>query len=98
MSNHVKIMAVLTAKPGKAEELKSLLLGMLGPSRAEAGNLRYDLWEDQAAPGRFILDELYVDQAAIASHRDSPHFKAYLTKVGDLAERAAHVLDPVEVA
>ena len=98
MSHPVKIMAVLTAKPGKEEELKSLLLGMAAASRAEEGNLRYDLWLDQANPAKFIIDELYTAQAAVDSHRDTPHFKAYLGKVGDLADRSALVLDPVDVA
>lgn len=48
MSTHVKIMAVLAARPGRAEHLRTLLDGMLAPSRAEPGNLRYDLWQDQA--------------------------------------------------
>jgi quinol monooxygenase YgiN len=71
---------------------------MIAPSRAEAGNLRYDLWTDQSSPGRFVLDELYADSAAIAAHRASPHFQNYLSKIGDLAERTALALDPVAVA
>ena len=49
-------------------------------------------------PARFILDELYVDDAAIAAHRASPHFQAYLAQIGDLAERSAFVLDAVAIA
>lgn len=94
---HVKIVAVLTAKPGKAEALAALLDGMLAPSRGEAGCLRYDLWRDQANVERFVLDELYVDDAAIAAHRETAHFRDYLSKIGELAERSAYVLDGVDV-
>ncbi|MBB6307862.1 putative quinol monooxygenase [Xanthobacter tagetidis] len=97
MAAPVKIVAILVARPGKAEELKGLLSGMLGPSRAEAGNLRYDIWQDQADPARFVLDELYVGADAIAAHRQSAHFQHYLSQVGDLADRTAFVLDPVDV-
>lgn len=97
MPHPVKIVAVLTALPGQAEALRALLESMLTPSRAEAGNLRYDLWQDQADPARFVLDELYVDQAAVISHRATPHFQDYLTQIGDLAERSAFVLDPAAV-
>ncbi|TMV66792.1 antibiotic biosynthesis monooxygenase, partial [Thioclava sp. BHET1] len=58
MTNPVKIVAVLTARAGAADQLRTLLDGMLVPSRAEAGNLRYDLWQDQSEPTRFVLDEL----------------------------------------
>lgn len=98
MSTHIKIMAVLTARPGKADALKALLDTMVEASRAEPGNLRYDLWQDQAAADRFVLDELYADAAAVAAHRATPHFQAYLGKINDLADRTALLLDPVQVA
>jgi len=98
MSNPVKIVAILTARPGKAETLQALLAGMVGPSRAEPGNLRWDIWQDQAHPTRFVLDELYVDNAAVAAHRQTPHFQDYFSRINDLAERTALVADPVEVA
>lgn len=97
MNNQVKIVAILVARPGKAEALAVLLEGMVAPSRAEAGNLRWDVWKDQADPTRFVLDELYVDDAAVAAHRESAHFRNYLSKIAALAERTAIVLDPVAV-
>lgn len=98
MTNPVKIVAILAARTGKAEELTALLVGMTAPSRAEPGNLRYDLWCDQANPDRFVLDELYTGNDAIAAHRETPHFKNYLSRINDLAERTPFVLDPVQVA
>jgi quinol monooxygenase YgiN len=96
MSN-VKIAAVLTALPGKAEELKKMLLDMVPHCRTEPKNLRWDVWQDPASPGRYALDELYVDESGVAEHKDSPHYKAYLARVGGLAERSAVVLAPLDV-
>lgn len=95
MTSPVKVAAVLTARPDAADRLRALLDGMLAPSRAEPGNLRYDLWQDQSQPDRFFLDELYVDGEALAAHRATPHFQAYLAVINDLAERIAFVLDPI---
>ena len=94
----VKIVAVLTAKAGKAEALFALLQGMLAPSRGEAGCLRYDLWRDQGNAERFVLDELYVDDAAIAAHKATAHFRDYLARIADVAERTAFVVDAVDVS
>ena len=66
-------------------------------SRAEPGNLRWDLWQDQSQRDRYVLDELYVDAAAVAAHRETPHYKDYLSRVPDLADRAAVTCDPVQV-
>jgi quinol monooxygenase YgiN len=98
MPKHVKIVAILAARPGKAEELRTLLEGMLAPSRQEPGNLRYDLWHDQTDPARFVLDELYADSEAAAAHRASAHFHNYLSAINNLAERTAFVLDPIAAA
>lgn len=96
--SHVKIMATLLARAGKDEELEALLFGMAPHCRMEPGNLRWDVWRDQAKADRYVLDELYVDNAAVAAHRATPHFKDYLSKISDLAERNAFVLDPALVA
>jgi len=97
MSARVKIVAVLAGKEGMGQALEALLLGMASASRAEPGNLRWDVWRDQADPTRFVLDELYVDDAAVTAHRASAHFAVYLARIGDLAERTALVLEPADL-
>ena len=98
MSTPVNVVAVLVARPDKTEELRALLAGMVGPSRAERGNLKYNLWKDKADRGRFVLEERYLDNAAAAAHHVTPHFTQYRSQIDDLAQRTAMVLDPLEVA
>lgn len=93
----VKITASLTALPGKADELRELLLGMAPHCRAEPGNLRWDIWRDIAMPERYVLDELYRDAEAVDTHRRTPHYQAYLARVPALADRAALVLEAVSL-
>lgn len=54
----IKITAILAVRQDKAEDLKALLLGMSPHCRAEPGNLRWDVWQDQSQRDRYILDEL----------------------------------------
>ena len=99
MTTSVRLAAVLVAKSGREDDLEALLRGMAASSRAEPGNLRYDLWRDADQPGRFVLDELYKDADALAFHRASAHFQAYVARVGDLAaSRMPMVLRPENVA
>jgi len=97
MSSPAKLTGIFVAHSGKAGQLKALLVGMVPPSRAEPGNLRYDVWQDEAQPDRFITDELYKDGTAISAHHQSPHYKDYLSRIPDLADRTALVLTPIEV-
>ncbi|MBY3095226.1 antibiotic biosynthesis monooxygenase [Rhizobium laguerreae] len=94
----VKITASLTAHPGKADELRALLLGMVPHCRAELGNLRWDVWRDQANPERFVLDELYRDGDAVEAHHGTPHYQDYLARIPSLADRSALTLEAVAVS
>lgn len=98
MSNPVKIIATLVAKPGKADALRALLDELVAASRAEPGNLRYDLWQDSEEPNRFVVDELYRDDAAVAAHRASSHYQTYGPQLGELADFGILVLNPVALA
>jgi quinol monooxygenase YgiN len=98
VSQPVKIIAILEAKPGQEQALEILLRGMTAPSRSETGCLRYDLWRDPSEPRRFVLDELYSGDEAVASHRETPHFRDYLSRINDLATRTAHVLQHADLA
>jgi quinol monooxygenase YgiN len=99
MDTSVRVVAVLVAKEKREADLEALLRGMAASSRAEPGNLRYDLWRDAEQPGRFVLDEVYRDADALAGHRATPHFQNYLAHVGDLAAtRTPMVLQPEDVA
>ncbi|MDQ8029664.1 MAG: putative quinol monooxygenase [Brevundimonas sp.] len=98
MSTRMKIIAILVARSGQTDALRELLFGMAPACRAEPGNLRWDIWRDPAEPARFVLDELYIDADAVAAHRETPHFKAYLARINDLAERTSLLLEPAAVA
>jgi quinol monooxygenase YgiN len=95
--SQTKITAILTAHPGKAAELRALLVGMAPHCRAEPGNLRWDVWRDASSEDRYVLDELYRDAAAAEAHRSSPHYQAYLANVPALADRAAVISQAVDV-
>jgi quinol monooxygenase YgiN len=95
MATQVKSIAVLNAKAGKSDELRELLDGMVLPSRAEPGNLKYEIWQDHTDPDRFILDEVYADEDAVEAHRASVHYQNYRAQANSLAERTVFLLKPV---
>lgn len=97
MTHSVKISAILTAHSGKAGELEAMLGVLAGHSRAEPGNLRWDIWREPSDPPRFLLDELYRDQAAADAHHRTPHFQAYVDGIEELADRLAITAHPVDV-
>lgn len=58
----------LNARPSAAAELESVLSGLAGVAREEAGNVIYAVHRRQDDPDAFVLYELYRDRAAWESH------------------------------
>ncbi|KQN55741.1 putative quinol monooxygenase [Erwinia sp. Leaf53] len=72
----VLIIATLTAKAGKGDELAKVLQACVGPSHAEAGNVHYDLYRSEANPDAFLFHETWKSAAAVAEHEQQPHYLA----------------------
>ncbi|UAK23346.1 putative quinol monooxygenase [Sphingomonas nostoxanthinifaciens] len=94
---HVKITAILTARAATTDHLYRLLEDMAPHCRAEPGNMGWNVWRDRSDPCRYVLDELYADDDAVAAHRSSPHYQRYLSEVPALAERLAVISEPLLV-
>lgn len=81
----VHVIARIVAKPGREEELKTALVGMLAPTHAEPGEKVYDLFQSDD-PRRFYFVEEWADQAAFDFHAATPHFKALGPAIAPLIE------------
>jgi quinol monooxygenase YgiN len=71
----IALIAKLNVAAGKEQQFEKVMLDLAREVRAnEPGNKLYTLCRD--ANGRYLVLELYDDDAALAAHRDSAHFKA----------------------
>jgi quinol monooxygenase YgiN len=87
------IVAYLTAKPGMEARFKE---AMTAQARRcldnEPGCLQFDVAQDPMKPARFVMLEVYRDDAAIKAHQDSLHFKDFRPVISELvAERKVEV-------
>lgn len=72
------IVVGLKAKGGKEDELRRDLASLVEPSRQEDGNIRYDLFEDQGAPGHFVFVEHWASvEARNRHHEHGPHIQHF---------------------
>lgn len=81
------VIAWWTAEDGEEDAVAAALAQMVEPSRSEPGNLAYQVHRDPEDPRRFVLYELYADEAAYAAHGESEHFRRYA--VGEAFDRLA---------
>ncbi|WP_404786923.1 putative quinol monooxygenase [Altericista sp. CCNU0014] len=92
------VIARIKAKPGMEKQMQQDLLGLLTPTRAEAGCITFDLLMDANDPTVFVLYENWESQAALDSHFEQPYVKQVLRAYEvTLAEPiAAHFLSKIE--
>ena len=73
MDHPVRVVARIHAKPGSVEHVRRTLVAQIGPTRAEAGCIRYDLMQNISDPSDFTFYEEWASAAALDAHAASPH-------------------------
>ena len=81
----VTVVATFQAKPGKEVELKTALIGLVAPTRKEAGCINYDLHASPEDPAKFLFHENWTSKAHLDAHLQNAHVQALLPRMGELA-------------
>jgi quinol monooxygenase YgiN len=80
----ITVIATFQARPGKESELRTVLLGLLAPTRKETGCLNYDLHQAPDDAARFLFHENWTSKAELDAHLQTPHLKALVSRVDEL--------------
>ena len=72
----LRVVARIVARPGRVEEVRELLRGLVGPTRREAGCITYELLQNVDDPTDFTFVEEWTDAAALDAHLNSPHLQS----------------------
>jgi quinol monooxygenase YgiN len=100
----IHVVAVITAKPGKREDILQHFRANVPAVRAEKGCIEYGpaidaepapQMQTKYGPDSFVVLEKWESMDALKAHAAAPHMAAYAAKVKDLiASRVIHVLAP----
>ncbi|WP_417840946.1 putative quinol monooxygenase [Terasakiella sp.] len=81
------IVAHITAKADKIEQVKAELEKLIAPTCQEEGCLQYDLHQDRDNPASFMFYENWQSRAMWQQHLASKHLAHYKTVTeGNVAE------------
>lgn len=80
----VRVIARITAQPGKEAELDTILRALIAPTRQEAGCISYQLLRHQTDTTEFTFVEEWQSDAAIDAHFETPHLQNALAQVAEL--------------
>jgi len=100
----IHVIAVITARPGKRDEILAAFRANVPAVRAEQGCLEYGAAIDadpalpiqkKWGPDTFLAIEKWESMDALKAHAAAPHMAAYAAKTKELiASRVIHILTP----
>ena len=100
----IHVIAIITAKPGKREEVLKHFRANTPAVRAEKGCIEYGAAVDadpalsvqtKYGADAFVVIEKWESMEALKAHAAAPHMAAYGAKTKELlASRVIHVLSP----
>ena len=100
----IHVIAIITAKPGKRDEILGHFRANVPAVRAEKGCIEYGAATDTEGMGSFqtkfgadtlVLLEKWESKDALKAHAGAPHMAAYAAKTREhIASRVIHVLSP----
>lgn len=86
------IDATVHVRPGHEAQFLTAAHELMTGARSEAGNVRFDLYHSTDCASDFVFVEVYVDQAAIITHRDSEHFQKFLKTLAPITNAPMDVM------
>lgn len=84
--DELKIIAIMKVKPENIEALKPIFQTIVTASQEEEGCIDYNLCQDINDSTKFVMVEEWKSQAAIDSHNNTDHFKAFKAATAGLIE------------
>lgn len=82
--NSIRIVARLVANPASVEQVRSILIDLIEPTRQETGCISYELHQNLTDKTDFIFIEEWSSDAAIDAHLATKHIKDALKKLSGL--------------
>ena len=100
----IHVIAIITAKPGKRDEVLRHFRANVPAVRAEKGCIEYGAavdaenalkFQTKWGPDTFLVVEKWDSMEALQAHVAAPHMAAYGAKTKELlASRVIHILSP----
>ena len=80
----IVVVGSLKARPGKEEETREALAGLVQPTHEEEGCIVYAMHQGVDDPARFAFVERWASKEALEAHLGTPHIAALLERADEL--------------
>ena len=78
------VIAHLTARPDRIDEVREALINLIEATRAEDGCIRYELTQNNGDPTDFTFVEEWTDDESLDRHLESAHIRDLQSRADEL--------------
>ncbi len=82
----------VNVRPERLEDFIRATRENAANSLKEPGVKRFDVYQEESSPSHFVLEEIYVNQEAANSHKDTDHYKIWRNTVNDMMAEPRHTV------
>jgi quinol monooxygenase YgiN len=87
----IRVVARIVALPNQVEEVKSVLMGIIEPTRKEKGCVVYELLQNQEDPTDFTFVEEWESQELLDTHLAAAHIAEASSQLKGLVATAPDI-------
>lgn len=87
----VHVVARHWARPDTIDEVRAILAGLIAPTRAEPGCVKYELFQNLTDPTDFMFVETFASDAALQAHAAAPYIAGLQPRLRALIARPSDV-------
>ena len=87
----LRVVVRIKAKPDKIDEARTVLVGVVDPSRREPGCISYNLLQNRDNPSDFAFASEWKDDYALRIHTASDHIRGIALKLKGVVEEPPNI-------
>src|SRR5262245_14727303 len=87
----IHVVARHFARPETVDRVREILVGLIPLSRAEAGCLKYELFQNTSDPTDFTFMEMFAGEAALSLHAAAPYVAGLPAQLNGLTAKPSDV-------
>jgi quinol monooxygenase YgiN len=87
----VTVLAIMTAKAGREDEVLKEMQALIEPTRSEEGCINYDLHRSLEDPAKFMFHENWRSKQDLDQHLAKPYLVRFLGLAGEFLTGPAQV-------
>ncbi|NJK79622.1 MAG: antibiotic biosynthesis monooxygenase [Anaerolineales bacterium] len=98
LDRHVRVVARIIAQPDAIDEVRSVLIDLIEPTRQESGCVAYEVLQADDRPAQFVVLEIWATRTDFQQHMESDHFNRAADRLAKVVAETPSILSYTDIS